>query len=63
MAQAGIPDPKKPHHDWSWWPTNKPGELTFNKSSAPFEPFKDSISYFRGLDHAGGHALGGSQFG
>ena len=17
---AGIPDPKKPHHDWSWWP-------------------------------------------
>ena len=60
---AGIPNPNKPHHDWSWWPTNKPGELTFNKSTAPFAPFKDNVSYLCGLDHAGGWGLGGHSSG
>jgi hypothetical protein len=60
---AGIPDADKPHHDWSWWPTSTPGPLTFNTSSAPFEPLKDCVSYLRGLDHAGGFALGGHSSG
>lgn len=60
---SGIPVPGKPHHDWSWWPTLTPGPLTFNKSSAPFEPLKEYISYMRGLDHAGGFALGGHSSG
>lgn len=51
--------PKGSHHDWSWWPCAQPGELTFNKSTAPFAPLKDHVSYLRGLDHAGGHGLGG----
>ena len=54
---------KKDHHDWSWWPCKDAGPLTFNKSSAPFASFKDQISYFRGLDHAGGWALGGHSSG
>jgi hypothetical protein len=59
----GIPEPGKPHHDWSWWPCADAGPLTFNKSSSPFESLKDSVSYFRGLDHAGGYALGGHSSG
>ena len=54
---------KKDHHDWSWWPCKDAGPLTFNKSSAPFASFKNQISYFRGLDHAGGWALGGHSSG
>ena len=59
----GIPDAGKPHHDWSWWPCAKPGPLTFNKSSAPFELLKEDVTYLRGLDHAGGWALGGHSSG
>ncbi len=60
---AGIPVADKPHHEWSWWPCKDAGELTFNKSSVPFAPFKNDISYFRGLDHQGGWALGGHSSG
>lgn len=60
---AGIPDAKKPHHDWSWWPCRDAGPLTFNKSAAPFKPLKDYVSYLRGLDHAGGWSMGGHSSG
>ncbi len=59
----GIQDVKKPHHDWSWWPCKDAGELTFNKNSAPFEPFKDQVSYLEGLDHEGGWKMGGHSSG
>lgn len=59
----GIPSPDKPHHEWSWWPCRNAGPLTFNRSAAPFEPFKDQVSYLRGLDHAGGWSLGGHSSG
>ncbi|QDU97393.1 DUF1552 domain-containing protein [Lignipirellula cremea] len=58
----GVYEPqgdKGSHHDWSWWPCKDPGPLTFNKTTAPFEPLRDYVSYLRGLDHAGGYALGG----
>jgi len=51
------------HHDWNWWPCKDAGPLTFNKSAAPFEPLKEYVSYLRGLDHAGGYALGGHSSG
>ncbi len=60
---SGIPTDDTPHHDWNWWPCTKPGPLTFNQSSAPFEPLKDYVSYLRGLDHAGGWGLGGHSSG
>ena len=60
---AGIPDKDQPHHEWSWWPCRDPGPLTFNRSSAPFEPLKDSVSYLRGLDHRGGWKMGGHSSG
>ncbi len=60
---AGIPSPNKPHQDWSWWPCRNAGPLTFNQSTKPFEPLKDYVSYYRGLDHAGGWALGGHSSG
>ena len=59
----GIPAGDQPHHDWSWWPSSTPGPLTFNQSSAPFEPLREYVSYLRGLDHAGGWALGGHSSG
>jgi hypothetical protein len=51
------------HDDWSWWPCKDPGPLTFNKSSAPFAPLKDYVSYLQGLDHLGGQKLGGHSSG
>lgn len=51
------------HHEYSWWPCKNAGPLTFNKSTAPFEPLKDYVSYLRGLDHAGGYGLGGHSSG
>jgi hypothetical protein len=62
-GSAGIPDPNKPHHDWSWWACRDAGPLTFNKSAAPFAPLKDYVTYLRGLDHAGGWSLGGHSSG
>ena len=59
----GIPNPAKPHHEWSWWPCRDAGPLTFNQSAKPFEPLKDYVSYYRGLDHAGGWGLGGHSSG
>ncbi|MEM7231399.1 MAG: DUF1552 domain-containing protein [Planctomycetota bacterium] len=60
---SGIPTGKHPHHDWSWWPCKDAGPLSFNQSSAPFEPLKDYVTYLQGLDHAGGWAMGGHSSG
>ena len=60
---AGIPNPNMPHHDWSWGPCRDAGPLSFNQSSKPFESLKNYVSYYRGLDHAGGWALGGHSSG
>ena len=60
---AGIPSQSKPHHDWSWWPCRDAGPLSFNQSSKPFEPLKNYVSYYQGLDHAGGWSLGGHSSG
>lgn len=51
------------HHPWSWWPCKNAGPLSFNESSSPFKPLKEDVSYFRGLDHAGGWKLGGHSSG
>jgi hypothetical protein len=62
-SKDGMPVDGKPHHDWNWWPCQDAGPLTFNKSTAPFEPLKNYVSYLRGLDHAGGYGLGGHSSG
>lgn len=62
----GVYEPKgenSKHHDWNWWPCAESGKLTFNKSTAPFAPLKDYVTYLRGLDHAGGYGLGGHSSG
>ena len=61
--EGGLPEAGKAHSEWSWWPSLKPGPLTFNKSSAPFEPLKKYVSYLRGLDHKGGWKMGGHSSG
>lgn len=64
-AENGLPNAKLngAHHDWSWWPCGAPGPLTFNQSAKPFEPLKEYVSYFQGLDHKGGWKLGGHSSG
>lgn len=67
-SPSGVPATKsktqeKEHHQWSWWPCKSAGPLSFNKSTAPFEPLRDDITYLRGLDHAGGWKLGGHSSG
>ncbi len=65
-GSSGIPNPSRStqkHDDWSWWPCAEAGDLTFNKSSQPFEELKDYVSYFRGLDHKGGWTMGGHSSG
>ena len=62
-GSQGIPIKGKGHHEWSWWPCRDAGPLSFNKSSAPFEPLKDYVTYLRGLDHKGGWAMGGHSSG
>jgi hypothetical protein len=62
-GSQGIQDTNKSPDEWSWWPCQDAGELTFNKNSAPFEPFKDQVSYLEGLDHEGGWSLGGHSSG
>ena len=62
-APNGLPSKDKPHHEWSWWPCSEEGPLTFNKSTAPFEPLKNYVTYLRGLDHRGGWKMGGHSSG
>jgi hypothetical protein len=62
-APGGVPVAGKPHHEWSWWPCADAGPLSFNKSSAPFEPLKNYVTYLRGLDHRGGWKMGGHSSG
>jgi len=62
----GVYEPKTKdgsHHDWNWWPCKDAGPLSFNQSAAPFAPLKDSVSYLRGLEHAGGVGMGGHSSG
>ena len=62
----GVYEPKTKdgsHHNWNWWPCKDSGPLTFNQSAAPFVPLKDSVSYLRGLEHAGGVGMGGHSSG
>jgi len=60
---GGISSKDQPHHDWSWWPCRDAGPLSFNQSSKPFEPLREYVSYYQGLDHAGGWSLGGHSSG
>lgn len=58
------PDGSYKHHEWSWWPQGELGEIkSFNKSAEPFQALKDNLTYLRGLDHKGGHKLGGHSSG
>ena len=60
---TGVQSLTTPHDDWSWWACRDAGPLTFNKSSAPFAPLKDYVSYLEGLDHQGGWGMGGHSSG
>ena len=46
-GSSGIPNVSRSgqaHNEWSWWPCAEAGELTFNKSSQPFEELKDTMT-------------------
>lgn len=62
----GIYDPRTKDgkaDPYSWYPRHDAGAITFNKASEAFKGFEKDMTYLRGLDHAGGHGLGGHSSG
>ena len=53
----GMSLPKSEHgiDDWSWFPTvGKGQEFEFGKSTEPFKPFRNQLSFMGGLYHTNG---------
>lgn len=72
----GVYDPKAGHHgvvkdanwtgdrhNWSWYPRYDSGPLELKNASEAFAPLSNYVTYCRGLDHAGGHRMGGHSSG
>ena len=52
----GMSLPKAQHqlNEWSWFPTVDGREFTFGKSTKPFEPYRNDLSFMGGLYHESG---------
>ena len=52
----GMSLPKAAHgiDEWSWFPQAEGTGYTFGKSTAPFEPFRDKLSFMGGMYHESG---------
>jgi hypothetical protein len=53
----GMSLPKSEHgiDEWSWFPTNGNGaDFQFGKSTEPFAPFRNQLSFMGGLEHPNG---------
>jgi hypothetical protein len=49
-----LPDPKNGIDDWNWFPANPGRDFQFNKSTEPFSPFREQLSFLGGLYHSNG---------
>ena len=49
-----LPDPANGIDEWSWFPKTTGGDFTFGKSTEPFSPFRDHVSFLGGLHHPSG---------
>lgn len=49
-----LPNPKHEIDEWSWFPKTEGREFQFGKSTEPFSPFRNQISFLGGLHHPNG---------
>ena len=49
-----LPDPANGIDEWSWFPKTTGCDFTFGKSTEPFSPFRDQVSFLGGLHHPSG---------
>lgn len=49
-----LPDPKNGIDEWSWFPKTQGRDFSFGKSTEPFGPFREHVSFLGGLYHPNG---------
>jgi hypothetical protein len=49
-----LPDPKNGIDEWSWFPKTQGRDFQFGKSTEPFSPFREQVSFLGGLYHPSG---------
>ena len=49
-----LPDPANGIDEWSWFPKTTGRDFTFGKSTEPFSPYRDHVSFLGGLHHPSG---------
>lgn len=49
-----LPNPKHGISEWSWFPKTEGKDFEFGKSTEPFKPFREHVSFLGGLQHANG---------
>lgn len=49
-----LPNPKHGIDEWSWFPKAEGRDFEFGKSTEPFKPFRDKLSFLGGLHHPNG---------
>ncbi len=49
-----LPNPNHGIDDWSWFPKQEGADFVFGKSTEPFKPFRDKVSFLGGLHHPNG---------
>jgi len=49
-----LPDPKNGIDEWSWFPRTRGRDFQFGKSTEPFSPFREHVSFLGGLYHPSG---------
>ncbi|MFN8706535.1 MAG: DUF1552 domain-containing protein, partial [Planctomyces sp.] len=49
-----LPDPKNGIDEWRWFPVTPGRDFQFSRSTEPFAPFREQLSFLGGLYHSNG---------
>ena len=56
---ALTPRKDSPDKEWGWMPQGEGRDYDFNKSLRSLEPFRDQLTFLKGLSHLNGRRMGG----
>lgn len=56
---ALTPRKDSPDEEWGWMPQGEGRDYEFNKSLRSLEPFRDQLTFLKGLSHLNGRRMGG----
>ena len=56
---VSLPKPGTEFGDWNWFPSGEGRDFKFNKSLAPLEAHRESLTVLSGLSHPNGRRMGG----